>query len=238
MLLSVVIHDLDLGRVAVGPPEDHPPLVVDPDRIEASGPGHRRAVDTVARQEVTGMAGVVGGLGDRLAPRVQMWPAGGPECAREGISLPFNVCWHHLRGKNAKDRFDPVASGGEIDLSNDQPSVRTIRQESTGSIEAVFVELDKGSQLWPAVSIAGDCSRCQVFEGKHGATLVRTLARYRPHWRDDDKAVAVMGEKIGRQITCPCPALRHPSARAPFPRRTIPPAASRRRAAGISRGQP
>ena len=35
MLLSVVIHDLDLGRVAVGPPEDHPPLVVDPDRIEA-----------------------------------------------------------------------------------------------------------------------------------------------------------------------------------------------------------
>ena len=35
MLLSVVIHDLDLGRVAVRPPEDHPPLVVDPDRMEA-----------------------------------------------------------------------------------------------------------------------------------------------------------------------------------------------------------
>jgi len=31
----VVIHDFDLGRVAVGPLEDHPPLVVDPDRIEA-----------------------------------------------------------------------------------------------------------------------------------------------------------------------------------------------------------
>jgi hypothetical protein len=26
---------LDLGRVTGGPPEDHPPLVVDPDRIEA-----------------------------------------------------------------------------------------------------------------------------------------------------------------------------------------------------------
>jgi len=30
----VVIYDSDLGRVAVGPSEDHPPLVVDPDRIE------------------------------------------------------------------------------------------------------------------------------------------------------------------------------------------------------------
>src|SRR5467141_1081450 len=116
---------------------------------------------------------------------------------RRRRSLPFNVSWHHLRGKNAKGRFDPAAPCGEIDLSNDQPSVRTIRQESTGSIEAVFVELDKDSQLWPAVSIAGDCFRCQIFEGEHGATLVRTLARYRPHWRDDDKAVAVMGEKIG-----------------------------------------
>jgi hypothetical protein len=36
-LLSVVIHDPDLGRVAIGPPEDHPPLVVDPDRVEAFG---------------------------------------------------------------------------------------------------------------------------------------------------------------------------------------------------------
>src|SRR5438270_10096987 len=34
-LLSVIIHDSNLGCVAVGPSEDHPPLVVDPDRIEA-----------------------------------------------------------------------------------------------------------------------------------------------------------------------------------------------------------
>jgi len=31
----VVIYDSDLGRVAIGPPEDHPPLVVGPDRVEA-----------------------------------------------------------------------------------------------------------------------------------------------------------------------------------------------------------
>jgi len=31
----VVIHDPDLGCVAIGPPEDHSPLVVDPDRKEA-----------------------------------------------------------------------------------------------------------------------------------------------------------------------------------------------------------
>jgi len=35
-----------------------------------AGRGHDRAVDAVARQEVTGMAGLVGGLGDRLAALV------------------------------------------------------------------------------------------------------------------------------------------------------------------------
>jgi hypothetical protein len=34
VLLSVVIHDADLGRIAVGPSEDHPPLVVYSNRIE------------------------------------------------------------------------------------------------------------------------------------------------------------------------------------------------------------
>jgi hypothetical protein len=34
MLQSVIIQHSDLGRVAAGSPEDHPPLVVDPDRIE------------------------------------------------------------------------------------------------------------------------------------------------------------------------------------------------------------
>ena len=34
MPVLMVIHDPDLGCVAIGPPEDHSPLVVDPDRIE------------------------------------------------------------------------------------------------------------------------------------------------------------------------------------------------------------
>src|SRR5215469_11561557 len=34
MAVLMVIHDPDLGCVAIGPPEDHSPLVVDPDRIE------------------------------------------------------------------------------------------------------------------------------------------------------------------------------------------------------------
>jgi hypothetical protein len=57
--------------------------------LEGAGAGDRRAFDAVAGQEGSGLPGLLGGLGDRLAaflPAAQMLPRG-QECAKSCRSL-------------------------------------------------------------------------------------------------------------------------------------------------------